>query len=59
MIKNIRNWKDKKTGWEYQINTMKRNFRDITPNKLEADILYDTYFRPITEHNAIKENRHR
>lgn len=55
MIKNIRNWKDKKTGWEYQINTMKRNFRDITPNKLEADILYDTYFRPITEHNAIIE----
>lgn len=55
MIKNIRNWKDKKAGWEYQINTMKRNFRDITPNKLEADILYDTYFRPITEHNAIIE----
>lgn len=55
MIENITTWKDKKRGWEYQINTMKRNLRDIIPNKLEAQEMYDTYFRSITKNNATIE----
>lgn len=52
MTKNISTWKDKASGWKYQINTMKRNLRDIIPNKAEAQAMYDTYFKPITKNNA-------
>lgn len=55
MTEDIRVWKDKKAGWQYQINTMKRNLRDIIPNKAEAQKMYDTYFKPITQNNATIE----
>ena len=46
--------KDKKKGIYYQINTMKRNLRDImTPE--QAKSMYETYFRPISENNAKME----
>lgn len=43
--------KDKKKGIKYQINTMKRNLRDIMPQE-KAKRIYDTYFKTITENNA-------
>lgn len=43
--------KDKKKGIYYQINTMKRNLKDIMP-KEKAKRMYDTYFKTITENNA-------
>lgn len=52
MTKNLFTWKDKKRGIQYQINTMKRNLRDIIPDKSEADTLYNEYFKPITKNNA-------
>lgn len=55
MTEDIRAWRDKKAGWKYQINTMKRNLRDIIPNKAEAQKMYDTYFKPITKNNAMIE----
>lgn len=55
MIKNISTWKDKKMGIQYQVNTMKRNLRDIIPDKSEADSLYNEYFKPITKNNATIE----
>lgn len=55
MTEDIRTWRDKKAGWKYQINTMKRNLRDIIPNKAEAQKMYDTYFKPITKNNAMIE----
>lgn len=55
MTEDIRTWKDKKAGWQYQINTMKRNLRDIISNKAEAQKMYDTYFKPITKNNAMIE----
>lgn len=55
MTKNISNWKDKKMGILYQVNTMKRNLRDIIPDKAEADAVYNEYFKPITKNNAIIE----
>ena len=46
--------KDKKRGIQYKINTMKRNLRDIM-SKEQAQLWYDTYFKPITIHNAQSE----
>lgn len=46
--------KDKKKGIYYQINTMKRNLRDIMSPE-QAKSMYETYFRPITENNAKME----
>lgn len=43
--------KDKTKGIYYQINTMKRNLRDIMP-KEKAKRMYETYFKTITENNA-------
>lgn len=43
--------KDKTKGIYYQINTMKRNLKDIMP-KEKAKRMYDTYFKTITENNA-------
>jgi hypothetical protein len=53
-IGDIFNIKDKSKGIKYQVNTMKRNLRDIMSKEKAAD-LYDTYFRPITENNAKSE----
>lgn len=47
--------KDKKRGFLYQINTMKRNLRDIM-SKEQAQKMYDTYFKNVTENNAKIEN---
>lgn len=55
MIQNISTWKDKSRGIQYQINTMKRNLRDIIPDKSEADSLYNEYFKPITKNNGTIE----
>ena len=46
--------KDKKKGIMYQINTMKRNLRDIMSPE-QAKSMYETYFRPISENNAKME----
>lgn len=46
--------KDKKKGIKYQINTMKRNLRDIMPKEQAAE-MYNTYFKPITKNNAEAE----
>lgn len=46
--------KDKKKGIMYQINTMKRNLRDIMTAE-QAKSMYETYFRPISENNAKME----
>ena len=46
--------KDKSKGIKYQINTMKRNLRDIMPKKQAAE-MYNTYFKPISENNAKAE----
>ena len=51
---NIFGIKDKSKGIKYQINTMKRNLRDIM-SKEQAEDMYNTYFKPISEHNAAIE----
>lgn len=50
-VKDSFNWKDKKSGLAYKINTMKRNFYDIMPKK-DAERLYTNYVEPIFNHNA-------
>lgn len=50
-IGDITKIKDKKKGILYQMNTMKRNLRDIMTPEQAAD-MYDTYFKPITKHNS-------
>lgn len=50
-VKDSFNWKDKKFGLAYKINTMKRNFYDIMPKK-DAERLYTNYVEPIFNHNA-------
>lgn len=54
-IKNIANWKDKKRGLSYQLETMERNMYDIIPDKEEAQKINDTYFNPIHESEAQKQ----
>ena len=49
---NIDMWQDKKTGFQYQRETMERNLRDIIPNKYEAERIIDYYFTPVHEHEA-------
>ena len=48
---NMIDWKDKKRGISYQINTMKRNLYDVMSYD-DATKMYNTYFKPITENNA-------
>lgn len=55
LTQNIADWKDKKRGLNYQVNTMERNIRDIIPNRQEAEQVINTYIRPITKKNAEKE----
>lgn len=50
-IENSGDWKDKKSGLAYKINTMKRNFYDIMGNH-DANRLYSNYIQPIFKHNA-------
>ena len=52
LITNIRDWKDKPRGINYSTNTMERNFRDIIPDKSEANAMIKEYITPITESNA-------
>ena len=51
LTENMIDWKDKKRGLSYQINTMKRNLYDIMSEE-DANKMYNTYFKPITENNA-------
>lgn len=47
LIGNIKGWKDKKTGWSYQINTLGRNLREVVrdeegnPDTETADAITD------------------
>lgn len=50
-VKNSFNWKDKKSGLAYKVNTMKRNFYDIMDKK-DANRLYKNYIEPIFKHTA-------
>lgn len=54
-IKNISNWKDKKRGLSYQLETMERNMYDIIPDKAEAKKINETYFEPIHAQEAQKQ----
>lgn len=58
LIGNTFTWKDKKMGIQYQVNTMKRNLRDIIKGVdgkadiAKADRIYDEYFRKYDENQA-------
>ena len=54
-ITNISEWKDKKSGLKYQLETMERNMYDIIPNKEEAKKMNATYFEPIHSSEAEKQ----
>lgn len=54
MIKNIKNWKDKSSGFKYQTETMERNMYDIVKDKDEAKKIIDTYFTPVHKNEAEK-----
>ncbi len=53
LIQNSDTWKDKKTGLQYQRETMERNFRDIIPDSTEAEKINDTYFTKIHDNEAL------
>lgn len=50
-LENSNEWKDKKMGLSYKINTMKRNFYDIMGKK-DAKRVYDNFINPIFKHNS-------
>lgn len=50
-LEDSSDWKDKKSGLAYKINTMKRNFYDIMGKK-DAERLYKNFIEPIFNHNA-------
>ncbi len=54
-LKTLVDWKDKKHGIYYEVNTMERNFRDIIPDKVQAEKLVDTYITPIDKSEAQKQ----
>ena len=56
---DLSQYTDKKRGFLYEMNTMKRNLRDIVSkdNKAQANKLYNEYFKPVTEHNATIEKQ--
>ena len=54
LIGNIKNWKDKSSGFKYQTETMERNMYDIIKDKTEAKKMIDTYFTPIHKNEAEK-----
>lgn len=47
LTENSMSWKEKKSGFQYQRETMERNFRDIVPDKKEAADIVNTYFSPV------------
>ncbi len=51
LTENMVDWNDKTSGLKYKINTMERNLYDMMP-KHEAESMYNTYFKPITDNNA-------
>ena len=54
-VASLDKWKDKKHGIQYELNTMERNFADITPDKKTGDDLTDTYITPIDISEANKQ----
>lgn len=52
LTKNSASWKEKKSGFQYQRETMERNIRDIVPDKKEAANIVNTYFTPVHENEA-------
>lgn len=52
LTKNSTTWKEKKSGFRYQRETMERNIRDIVPDKKEAADIVNTYFTPVHENEA-------
>ncbi|GEM_PF-2467589 len=52
LTKNSMSWKEKKSGFQYQRETMERNIRDIVPDKKEAADIVNTYFTPVHENEA-------
>jgi hypothetical protein len=52
LTKNSATWKEKKSGFQYQRETMERNIRDIVPDKKEAADIVNTYFTPVHENEA-------
>lgn len=53
LIENSPSWKEKKSGFQYQRETMERNIRDIVPDKKEAADIVNTYFTPVHENEAL------
>lgn len=51
-LKNVSTWKDKKAGILYQRETMERNFRDIIPDKAEAEKIIAEYITPVHKGEA-------
>lgn len=55
-IENSGNWKDKKLGLSYKLNTMERNLYD-TMGKKDGKRLFENFILPIFEHNkAMQED---
>lgn len=52
LTENSMSWKEKKSGFQYQRETMERNIRDIVPDKKEAADIINTYFTPVHENEA-------
>lgn len=53
-LKNIKSWKDKAT-LAYERETIDRNFRDIIPDKAEADAFEKQYIKPVHKAEADKQ----
>ena len=51
-LENVDKWKDKKAGILYQRETMERNFRDIIPDKAEAEKIIAEYITPVHKGEA-------
>ena len=51
-LENVAEWKDKPAGIMYQRETMERNFRDIIPDKAEAEKIIAEYITPVHRNEA-------
>lgn len=56
MVKDLENWKDKKSGIAYSAETMERNIRKIAPTPEIAEAFIDAYLTPVHK-AAAQENR--
>lgn len=56
MVKDLENWKDKKSGIAYSNETMERNIRKIAPTPEIAEAFIDAYLTPVHK-AAAQENR--